>query len=82
MLQTNELLDIKEASIWATEYLGKTVTPSNIEIDAKDDRDALFNSEFFVGGEKDLSNEKERAERGFRINEIGEVDRHFAKFKN
>lgn len=30
MLQTNELLDIKEASIWATEYLGKTVTPSNI----------------------------------------------------
>lgn len=30
MLQTKNLLDIKEASIWATEYLGKTVTPSNI----------------------------------------------------
>ncbi len=41
-----------------------------VEIDANDDRDALFNAEFFVGGEKDLSNEKERAERGFRINEI------------
>lgn len=26
----DELLTIKEASIWATEYLGKTVTPSNI----------------------------------------------------
>jgi hypothetical protein len=41
-----------------------------VEIDAKDDREALFNAEFFVGGEKDLSNERERAERGFRINEI------------
>ncbi len=30
MLQANELLDSKEASIWATEYLGKTVTTSNI----------------------------------------------------
>lgn len=30
MLETNDFLDIKEASIWATEYLGKTVTPSNI----------------------------------------------------
>lgn len=30
MLETNELLDIKQASTWATEYLGKTVTPSNI----------------------------------------------------
>lgn len=30
MLQTNELLDIKEASLWASEYLGKTVTTSNI----------------------------------------------------
>lgn len=41
-----------------------------LEIDAKDDRDALFTAEFFVGCEKDLSNERERAERGFRINEI------------
>lgn len=30
MLQSNDLLDIKQASTWATEYLGKTVTPSNI----------------------------------------------------
>ncbi len=41
-----------------------------VEIDAKDKRDALFNAEFFIGGEKDVSNERERAERGFRINEI------------
>ena len=30
MLETNDLLDIKQASTWATEYLGKAVTPSNI----------------------------------------------------
>lgn len=30
MQVASELLDIKQASIWATEYLGKTVTPSNI----------------------------------------------------
>ena len=30
MFQSNELLNIKQASIWATEHLGKTVTPSNI----------------------------------------------------
>ncbi|HMU34791.1 MAG TPA: DNA methyltransferase [Pyrinomonadaceae bacterium] len=30
MLKTNDLLDFNEASKWATEYLGKTVTPSNI----------------------------------------------------
>lgn len=30
MLQSNELLDIKQASLWATKYLGKNVTPSNI----------------------------------------------------
>ncbi len=29
-LDSNELFDIKQASNWATEYLGKTVTPSNI----------------------------------------------------
>lgn len=26
----NEFFNVKEASIWATEYIGKTVTPSNI----------------------------------------------------
>ncbi len=30
MFETEELLDIKQASVWATEFLGKTVTPSNI----------------------------------------------------
>ncbi|MEK6552022.1 MAG: DNA methyltransferase, partial [Bacteroidota bacterium] len=30
MIETEELLTIKEASAWATEYLGKTVTASNI----------------------------------------------------
>ncbi|PKP59840.1 MAG: restriction endonuclease subunit M [Candidatus Altiarchaeales archaeon HGW-Altiarchaeales-1] len=30
MIETEELLNIKEASNWATEYLGKTVTTSNI----------------------------------------------------
>ncbi len=30
MLESRELLDIKQASIWATEHIGKTVTPSNI----------------------------------------------------
>ncbi|MDQ3750810.1 MAG: site-specific DNA-methyltransferase [Acidobacteriota bacterium] len=30
MLKTEGLLNIKEASVWATEHLGKTVTPSNI----------------------------------------------------
>lgn len=30
MLETQELLTISEASKWATEYLKKNVTPSNI----------------------------------------------------
>ena len=30
MIETQELLTIKEASIWATEYMKKNVTPSNI----------------------------------------------------
>jgi len=30
MIETNELLTIKEASAWATDYLGKNVTSSNI----------------------------------------------------
>ena len=30
MLEAKELLNIKEASIWATNYIGKDVTPSNI----------------------------------------------------
>lgn len=30
MIKTDELLGIKEASDWATQYLGKIVTPSNI----------------------------------------------------
>ncbi|MBX3292114.1 MAG: hypothetical protein KF881_04370 [Acidobacteria bacterium] len=30
MLKSDNILDIKQASIWASEFLGKTVTPSNI----------------------------------------------------
>lgn len=30
MLETKELLSIKEASEWATNHIGKDVTPSNI----------------------------------------------------
>lgn len=30
MIETKDLLTIKEASAWATDYLGKSVTPSNI----------------------------------------------------
>ena len=30
MQPTKELLDIKQASIWATAHIGKAVTPSNI----------------------------------------------------
>ncbi len=30
MIETGKLLSIKEASIWATEFTGKSVTPSNI----------------------------------------------------
>lgn len=30
MFKTEKLLNIKEASVWATEHIGKTVTPSNI----------------------------------------------------
>ncbi|CAN5417589.1 hypothetical protein BH18ACI1_BH18ACI1_11170 [soil metagenome] len=30
MFEAKELLDIKEASVWATKYLGKSVTTSNI----------------------------------------------------
>ena len=30
MIETDELLSIKDASIWATEVTGKSVTPSNI----------------------------------------------------
>jgi len=30
MPESTELLNIKQASVWATEHLGKTVTPSNI----------------------------------------------------
>ncbi|HEX9960889.1 MAG TPA: hypothetical protein VGB00_08150, partial [Pyrinomonadaceae bacterium] len=30
MFEAKEILDIKEASVWASEYIGKTVTTSNI----------------------------------------------------
>ncbi len=30
MIETGKLLSIKEASVWATGFTGKSVTPSNI----------------------------------------------------
>ncbi len=30
MLETRELFNVKEASVWASKYIGKDVTPSNI----------------------------------------------------
>jgi hypothetical protein len=30
MIETEELLSVRDASVWASEYLGKAVTPSNI----------------------------------------------------
>jgi hypothetical protein len=30
MTETKDLLTVKEASVWATDFLGKSVTPSNI----------------------------------------------------
>lgn len=41
-----------------------------VEIDARDENDARFLAEFYIGGEKDLSNSREKAEHAFRINEI------------
>lgn len=41
-----------------------------VEIDAQDEKDARFLAEFYIGGEKDLSNAREKAEHTFRINEI------------
>ena len=41
-----------------------------IEIDARDEEDARFLTEFYIGGEKDLSNPREQTKRAFRINEI------------
>jgi hypothetical protein len=42
----------------------------NVNIKAKNKEEAKFLTEFFIGGEKDCSNEKERELHSFRINEI------------
>lgn len=41
-----------------------------VSIDAKNEEDALFFSEFYIGGEKDISNDKEKKSKKFKINEI------------
>jgi hypothetical protein len=41
-----------------------------VNIKAKNEDEAKFLTEFFVGGEKDCSNEKERKQYNFRIEEI------------
>ncbi len=44
-----------------------------VEIRAKDDEDAKRLAEFFIGGEHDLSTERDRAEHDFEILEIDPV---------
>ncbi|OGU35655.1 MAG: hypothetical protein A2315_17405 [Ignavibacteria bacterium RIFOXYB2_FULL_35_12] len=41
-----------------------------INIKAKNEEEAKFLAEFFIGGEKDCSNEKERKQYKFKIEEI------------
>jgi hypothetical protein len=41
-----------------------------VSIDAKNKEDALFFSEFYIGGERDLSNDKEKKSKKFKINDI------------
>ena len=41
-----------------------------VNIDAKNEEEAMSLAEFFIAGEKDASTEKEREQHSFRINEI------------
>ena len=41
-----------------------------VNIDADNEDDAKSLAEFFIAGEKDASNEKDREQHNFRINEI------------
>ena len=41
-----------------------------VNIDAKNEEEAMSIAEFFIAGEKDASTEKERELHSFRINEI------------
>jgi len=41
-----------------------------VNIDAKNEEEAMSLAEFFIAGEKDTSTEKEREQHSFRINEI------------
>ena len=41
-----------------------------VNIDAKNEEEAMQLTEFFIAGEKDASTEKERGQYSFRINEI------------
>jgi len=45
-----------------------------VNIDAKNEEEAMSLAEFFIAGEKDASTEKERKQYGFRINEIEMVN--------
>ncbi|NWF90544.1 MAG: hypothetical protein HXY50_13915 [Ignavibacteriaceae bacterium] len=46
-----------------------------VNIKAKNKEEAKFLAEFFVSGEKDCSNDKERKQYKFKIEEIEMVDR-------
>ena len=41
-----------------------------VNIDAKNEEEAMSLAEFFIAGEKDFSTEKEQEQHSFRINEI------------
>ena len=41
-----------------------------VNIKAKSKDEAKFLAEFFIGGEKDLSNKEEKKHHNFRINEV------------
>jgi hypothetical protein len=41
-----------------------------VNIDTKNEEEAMSFAEFFIAGEKDVATEKEKEQHGFRINEI------------
>ncbi len=51
-------------------YLVSLVRDYGVVIKAENEEEAMRCAEFFIGGEKDLSNEKDRKEHQFQIEEI------------
>ena len=75
-----DLMDIKQASEWAQEYWGKddemkkfkvTLTRAYaIEVHAEDITSARRVTEFYIGDPADISTEKERKKRKFKLGEM------------